>query len=168
MPFYFHWFHWIERSAFSVWLRESPSALAFPNVLFLHTLAMGFVAGTNAAVDFRLLGFAPGMRLAPMEKFFPLMWAAFWVMVVTGLMLLAAYPTKAFTNPVWYAKFVFIALALVNTRLIENRIFRDPDVDVQPVPGRWKLLAGTSLVFWAGSITAGKLLAHTYLRLFSY
>jgi len=168
VPFYFHWFHWIERSAFSVWLRESPSALAFPNVLFLHTLAMGFVAGTNAAVDFRLLGFAPGMRLAPMEKFFPLMWAAFWVMVVTGLMLLAAYPTKAFTNPVWYVKFVFIALALVNTRLIENRIFRDPDVDVQPVHGRWKLLAGTSLVFWAGSITAGKLLAHTYLRLFSY
>ena len=168
MAFYLHWFHWIERSAFSVWLRESPSALAFPNILFLHTLAMGLVAGTNAAVDFRVLGFAPGMRLAPMEKFFPLMWSGFWVMVVTGVMLLIAYPTKAFTNPVWYVKFVFIALALVNVRLIEDHVFRDPDVDRRPVPRPVKILAGTSLFFWAGAITAGKLLAHTYIRLFSY
>ena len=168
MAFYFHWLHWIERSAFSVWLRESPSALAFPNILFLHTLAMGFVAGTNAAVDFRVLGFAPGLRLAPMEKFFPLMWSAFWVMAVTGMMLLVAYPTKAFTNPVWYVKFVFVALALVNTRRIQARVFRDPEVDARPLSRQWKILAGASLVFWTGAITAGKLLAHTYTRLYAY
>ena len=63
---------------------------------------------------------------------------------------------------------LFIALALVNTRLIEDRVFRDPDVDVRPVPRQWKILAGTSLFFWTGAITAGKLLAHTYTRLFSY
>ena len=167
MAFYFQWFHWIEQSDFSVWIRESPSVLAFPNILFLHTLAMAFVAGTSAAVDFRVLGFAPGMRLAPMEKFFTLMWSAFCVMVVTGLVLLIAYPTKAFTNPVWYVKFAFIGLALVNTRLIKNQVFRDPHLDVRPVPTKWKILAGTSLLFWAGAIVAGKLLAHTYTRLYS-
>jgi hypothetical protein len=168
VAFYFHWFHWIEQTDFSHWMRESPSVLAFPNILFLHTLAMAFLVGTNAAVDFRLLGFAPQMRVAPMEKFFPLMWSSFWVMVVTGMMLLIAYPAKAFTNPLWYVKFVFIALALVNTRLIKTRVFRDPGLDVRPVPTNWKILAGTSLFFWAGAITAGKLLAHTYTRLYSY
>jgi hypothetical protein len=167
-PSIFYWFNWIEQTRFSIWMRESPSVLAFPNVLFLHTLAMAFLAGTNAAVDLRVLGFAPEMRLAPMEKFFPLMWSSFWVMLVTGLLLLFAYPTKAFTNPVWYVKFAFIALALWNTRSIQNQMFRDPRLDAQPMPRQWKVLASTSLIFWAGAITAGKLLAHTYTRLYAH
>ena len=168
VPFYLRLFHAIEQSAFSVWMRESPSALAFPNILFLHTLGMAFLAGINAAVAFRVLGFAPRMRLSPMEQFFPLMWAAFWLSVVTGLMLLWAYPTKAFTNPVWYAKFAFIGLAVATTRMIKKRMFGDPAIDERPLPAAGRLLAGASLFFWAGAITSGKLLAHTYVRLFSY
>ena len=168
MPFYLRSFHWIEQSALSVWMRESPSALAFPNILFLHTLAMGWVAGVNAAIDLRILGFAPSMRLAPMQKFLPLAWSAFWVSVVSGALLLVAYPTKAFTNPVWYIKFAFIALAIVDTRLIRDRVLRDPSVDAGPCPAAWKILALSSLFFWGGAITSGKLLAHTYTRLFSY
>jgi hypothetical protein len=167
LPFYLPWFHAVEQSAFSVWMRESPSALAFPNVLFLHTVGMAFLAGINFAVAFRILGFAPGMRLAPMEQFFPLMWAALWVNVVTGLMLLSAYPYKAFSNPVWYVKFAFIGVAVTNTHLIKNRVFRDGNLE-QPAPMKWKMLACTSLVCWAGAITAGKFLAHTYRHLFSY
>lgn len=149
-------------------MRESPSALAFPNILFLHTLAMGVVAGVSAAVDLRILGFAPSMRLAPMEKFFPLIWSAVWVAAVTGTLLLAAYPTKAFTNPVWYIKFVFIALAVADTRAIRDRVLRHPNADILPCPAAWRMLAGASLLFWAGAIVSGKLLAHTYTRLFSY
>jgi hypothetical protein len=167
VPLYLQWFQWIERSDFSTWLRESPSVLVFPNILFLHTLAMGFVAGTNAAVDFCLLGFAPGLRVGAMEKLLPLMWSAFWVMVVTGILLLIAYPTKAFTNPVWYIKFLFIGLALVETHTINTEILGGPTPDVQPVPRRWKRLASASLFFWAGAIVAGKLLAHTYSHLFA-
>lgn len=168
VPLYLRCFHWIELSALSIWMRESPSALAFPNILFLHTLAMGWVAGVNAAIDLRILGFASSMRLAPMEKFLPLAWSAFLVSVVTGILLLVAYPTKAFTNPVWYIKFAFIGLAIVNTRLIRDRVLRHPSVDALPCPAAWKVLAVSSLLFWAGAIVSGKLLAHTYTRLFSY
>jgi len=165
---YLRCFHWIEQSGLSVWIRESPSALAFPNILFLHTLSMGLVAGMNAAIDFRVLGFAPGLRLAPMEKFFPLFWGALWVAAITGTLLLVAYPTKAFTNPVWYVKFAFIGLALLTTRRIRMRVLPDPAASARPAPVKWKALAGASLFFWAGAITSGKLLAHTYTRLFSY
>jgi hypothetical protein len=167
VPFYLHWFHWMEQTAFSVWLRESPSALAFPNVLFLHTFGMSLVAGINAAIDLGILGFAPGMRIAPMERFFPLMWAAFWVAAVTGTMLLMAYPAKAFTNPVWYIKFAFIGAALVVMRLIKHQVFR-VDLDVTPISAESKRLAAVSLFLWAGAITSGKLLAHTYTRLYAY
>lgn len=162
MAFYFYW---IEQSAFSTWLRESPSLLVFPTLLLLHTIGMGFVAGTNAAIDLRVLGVASQMRIAPMQKFLPLMWSGFWLNAVTGVALLIAYPTKAFTNPVFYVKLAFIALALVNTQMIRNEVFRDPNLDERPVPRKWKVLAGTSLLFWAGAITAGRLLAHTYSEL---
>jgi hypothetical protein len=107
------------------------------------------------------------MRLAPMEQFFPLMWAAFWVSVVTGVMLLWAYPTKAFTNPVWYVKLAFVGLAVAETRLIRTRVFRDPRVDEAPATRATRMLALASLFFWAGAVVSGKLLAHTYVRLFS-
>jgi hypothetical protein len=159
------YFYWIEQSAFSTWLRESPSLLVFPTLLLLHTIGMGFVAGTNAAIDLRVLGVASQMRIAPMQKFLPLMWSGFWLNAVTGVALLIAYPTKAFTNPVFYIKLAFITLALVNTQMIRNEIFRDPNLDERPVPRKWKILAGTSLLLWTGAITAGRLLAHTNSQL---
>jgi hypothetical protein len=63
-------FAWIETSALSVWVRESPSLLAFPTVLIFHTIGMAFLAGGNIAVDLRVLGFAARVPLSMMERFF--------------------------------------------------------------------------------------------------
>ena len=48
-------FVWIEQSALSVWVRESPSLLAFPFILFLHTLGLALLAGISVALDLWLL-----------------------------------------------------------------------------------------------------------------
>jgi hypothetical protein len=160
-----YYFYWIEQSTFSTWLRESPSLLVFPTILLLHTIGMGFLAGTNAAIDLRVLGVAPRMRIAPMQKFYPLMWSGFWVNLATGLLLIIAYPTQAFTNPVFYIKLGFIALAVTNTLMIRRAVFADPRLDEMAVPTRWKILATTSLFFWAGAITAGRLLPYTTRQL---
>ena len=61
---------WIEETALSVWLRESPSLWAFPFVLILHTIGMGFLVGSNIALDLRVLGFAPRIPLSLFEKLF--------------------------------------------------------------------------------------------------
>ncbi|HTB13071.1 MAG TPA: hypothetical protein VK752_15925, partial [Bryobacteraceae bacterium] len=45
---------------------------------------------------------------------------------VSGVLLLIAYPTKALTNPVFYVKLSFIALALVGIRYIARSVFGDP------------------------------------------
>jgi hypothetical protein len=161
MAFYFYW---LEHSALSTWLRESPSLLVFPTILIFHTLGMAFLAGTNAAIDLRILGVASEMRLAPMAKFFPLMWSGFCVNAASGLALLIAYPTKALTNPVFYLKLSFIALGVANAVVIKSQVFGDPNVDSRVVPIRWRILAGTSLLFWTGAIVAGRLLPHTYVH----
>src|SRR5438034_68663 len=150
----------IEQSGFSTWVRESPSVWAFPTVLLLHTIGMGLVVGVNAGIDLRILGLAPALPLAPMEKYFPVLWAGFWVNAVTGVVLVAQDATTKLTNPDFYVKMVFIALAIVNLRLIKNRVFRDPFIDKNPFSSNAKVLAVTSLIFWLGAITAGRLLAY--------
>ena len=115
-----HWFFiWLEATSLSTWIRESTSVFAFPTILSMHTIGMGFVAGLNAAVALRILGFAPSVPLLEMRRFFPVMWAGFWINAVSGVLLLIGYPTKAFTNPVFYVKMSFIAAALIGLRKMD-------------------------------------------------
>src|SRR5688572_32345737 len=93
---------WLESTAFSIWMRESPSMFAFPGILAAHTVGLGLLAGLNAALDLRLLGVAPSVPPAAFLRFKPVMWVGLWVNVLSGIAVLLAYPTKALTNPVFY------------------------------------------------------------------
>ena len=158
-------FFWLEATALSTWIRESTSVWAFPAILSLHTVGMGFVAGLNAAVDLRILGFAPSVPLLELKRFLPVMWMGFWVNAVSGVLLLIGYPTKALTNPVFYVKLTFIALAIWGLRVMARFVFADPSLDLKPANQRSRLLAIASLTCWTGAITAGRLLAYTYSHL---
>ncbi len=151
---------WLQHTSFPTWVRESTSVFSFPSILLLHTIGMALVVGIAAAIDFRILGFAPALPLAPMERFLPVLWVGFWVNAVTGAVLFAVdAPAKA-TNPDFWVKMVFIALAVINLRLIQKRVLRDPNLDMGPLSSQAKVLAGTSLFFWMGAIAAGRLLAY--------
>lgn len=151
---------WLEDSALGTWVRESSSLWAYPSILFMHTVGLGFLVGLNAVIALRLLGVARRLPLAPMDKFYGVIWAAFWINALSGTALLIADATTKLTNPVFYIKMGFILLALTNMVLIRRRVFRDPGVDAKPVGGAARLLAVTSLVFWTGAITAGRLMAY--------
>lgn len=153
-------FRWLEALPFAVWLVESPSLWAIPGVLAAHTLGLGLLAGLNCALDWRLLGFARGVPPASFTRFLPLMWLGFWLNVITGLLLVLAYPVKALTNPVFYLKLALIGAALFVLRATLRRLRRGEE-DSRAV----KLLAGASLALWGGAIVAGRLLAYTCTRL---
>ena len=46
----------IENSGFSAWVRESPSALAYPLVIFLHAAGLSMVVGLSTVIDLAILG----------------------------------------------------------------------------------------------------------------
>ena len=152
-------FFWLESTAFSVWMRESPSLLAFPGILAAHTIGLGLLAGLNGALDLRLLGVARDIPVSAFRRFLPLMWLGLWMNALSGVALLLAYPTKALTNPVFYLKLVLIAGNLFVLRTVLQRVEK-----AVAVPGL-KLLAAGSLIGWAVVITAGRLLAYTCTRL---
>ncbi len=155
-------FRAIEETAFSVWLRDSPSLLALPFVLILHTVGLAFLVGTSVALASRTLGVAAAIPLGSLARYRQVLWAGFWLNAASGVALLVAYPTKALTNPLFFWKLALIAAALAALAPVLRSLARGNERDGSP----WcKLGAVVSLLCWAASITAGRFLAYTYTRL---
>jgi len=150
----------IENLGFSQWVKQSGSLWAFPGILLMHTYGMAVLVGVIAAIDLRILGFAPAIPLSPLQKFLPLVWLAFWVNAITGTMLLMADASSKLRNWDFGVKMVFIVLAVIIQRMIQKKVFGDPDIDGRPAQGSARMLAALSLVCWLGAITAGRLLAY--------
>ena len=105
---------------------------------------------------------APGVPLTELRRFLPLIWVGVWLCVVSGVILLIAYPTKALTNPVFYLKLAAVATALFITWYLVKSVLRDPDHDAFRAPRKARVLALMSLLLWAGAIASGRLLAYTH------
>jgi hypothetical protein len=150
----------LENSGFSTWVRESNSLLAYPLILFLHTVGMGLLAGVSGLVDLRVLGLAPEIPVNSMGRLQPIMWGGFWLNTITGIILFCPDATVKSISPVFYTKLVFVAIAMVLTVRIKKTVIQDPLADKRPVPMNSKALALESLICWLGAITAGRLLAY--------
>ena len=149
----------IENLGISTWVRESPSKLAYPTVLWLHVMGMGVVAGISAMISLRLLGVSPKTPVQPLERLYPLIWWGFWVNAVTGTALLMASASKRLVDPTFYVKMIFIFAGVAVLQLTRNKVFRSLGPD-GALPESAKPLAWAGLICWLGAVTAGRLLAY--------
>ena len=114
----------IENLGLSTWVRESPSKLAYPTILWLHVMGMGVVVGISAMISLRLLGVSPKTPVQPLERLYPLIWFGFWVNAATGTALLMASASKRLVDPVFYVKMVFIFAGVAVLQLTRKKVFR--------------------------------------------
>ncbi|HMF92876.1 MAG TPA: hypothetical protein VKE96_01215, partial [Vicinamibacterales bacterium] len=140
----------LENSAFGAWVRESSSLWAYPTILFMHTVGLGFLVGLNVAIDLRILGVANKLPLGPFERFYRIMWIAFWINTLSGTALLIADATTKLTNRVFYIKMTCILFAVISMVLIRRRVFRGEAIDRGALAASARTLAVASLVLWAG------------------
>jgi hypothetical protein len=149
----------IENLGLSTWVRESPSKLAYPTILWLHVMGMGVVAGISAMISLRLLGVSPKTPVQPLERLYPLIWWGFGVNAVTGTALLLASASKKLVDPTFYVKMIFIFAGVAVLQLTRNKVFRSLGPD-GALPDRARTLAWAGLICWLGAVTAGRLLAY--------
>jgi hypothetical protein len=152
----------IEQSGVATWIREGGVIYGYPLILFLHTLGLSTLVGLSSAIDLRLLGFAPGIPLASLERLFTLMWAGLALTAATGILLFVADATRHASNPAFLMKLVFVALAVTTLVLTWSRVFRLPAVASAEAGGQHsgKTLAAASLACWVGALSAGRLMAY--------
>ena len=149
----------LENLGLSTWVRESPSKLAYPTILWLHVMGMAMVAGISGVISLRLLGVSPKLPVRPLERLYPLMWWGFSVNAITGTVLLLASASKRLVDPTFYVKMVFIFVGVAVLQLTRKKVFRSLGPNGE-VPENAKALAWASLICWLGAVTAGRLLAY--------
>jgi hypothetical protein len=151
----------IEHNALSVWVRESPSLLAFPFILYLHTLGLAMLAGINVGIDVWLLAArtVPPIRMIGTYR---VMWLGFGINALSGFVLLWAYPAKALTNWVFFTKLLMIGIAMWVLEQLKGEMQAATVGGGREVGARVRRLATASLILWAGTILAGRFLAYTH------
>lgn len=141
----------VEHTGISVWMREDPYAYFI--ALIFHAFGMAFLVGGAVVMCLRVLITGPlvsgpdGARAGGCigwRGFNAVLWCGAVVAVVSGLLLLVAYPAKALTNPVFAIKLASLVIAAW--------LLRDLT----------RTKAAISLVLWLAGVAAGKLLLHTY------
>jgi len=163
-------FIWLEDTAPSIWIRETPSLLGFPFILYLHTLGLALIAGLSSAVALTILTVPEQATGARFDRVFPWMWTGLGINVVSGLALLLAYPAKALTNPDFYIKLVAIGIAVAIVGRLAREL-RAPLIATAPT-GETRAGVATAetlrrpawilLILWAIAIVTGRLLAYTH------
>lgn len=150
---------WIQSTGMHQWIATSPSWFVYPPILALHSMGMAIIAGGSTVISLRILGAARDLPLAPMERFFPFIWLGFWVNAISGVGLFITDPEKLVNWDIWI-KFAFLALALVTLRMLRAEAFGHSNPAREPLSPRSKVLAGALILFWAGTIWAGRFSAY--------
>ncbi len=150
----------IEGSALATWTRESPSIWAYATILTLHTFGLAIVVGVNAVVDLRLLGFASRIPVPALRQLFPVMWWAFALNFITGILLFMADATTKVGQWMFYVKLVLIAVAVLVAWSVWRGIHRQNDPTDGTVAATLRTQAFVSLLLWIGAVVAGRLLAY--------
>ena len=152
----------VGNSGFAMLFKQSGTA--FTAILAFHSIGMAFVVGISGAVALRVLGIAPKIPLAPLEDFWPLMLAGFWISAVTGVLLFIMDPARFVPDATLYIKMGAIAAAMVLARRLRDQVFgpaAHPDIPAEAQ--RARSLATRLLVIWGVAIVSGKVMAYTWV-----
>ena len=155
---------WLESTSLALWMRDS--LWAYPIVLTFHAIGMALLVGTITVIALRVLGVGR-FSIAPLQKYFLVVWAGFVVNAVSGSILFLTAPsafagaTHFFFSPTFRIKMLVIVLGGVTAWLLQARLSRNGTEWLDgDAPQGAKVLAGLSIVFWFGAIVAGRLTAY--------
>ena len=126
----------------------------------LHFIGLALLIGAAGLFDLRLLGL---MRRIPVSAIAPVRrWAAAGVLInlVTGILFFIGAPDQYMTNPAWWAKVAFLAVAMLNIAWFETRLGKEmlalPD-GVDP-PVSFKVAGAVSIAAWGMVLYWGRML----------
>jgi hypothetical protein len=155
-------FQWLEDLPPSTSIAGSDELYGFALVLVLHTIGIALTAGPAAVMSLRLLGVGRPFPLASLRTLFTFFWIGFIGNAITGSLLFMMAATRTGHNPMLLRQ---TRVPPVRRRDAAPSAPRHRTRFTQDGTGalrrRVMAVAVLCLVFWAGVITTGRLIAYT-------
>jgi len=154
----YHLFRWLGHTSFSILIRRS--TWAFATIEIVHLLGLAILGGAILIVDLRLLGV--GMRRQSVSRtareLLPLLLSGLGAMLVSGALMLSAFPMKYYHSPAFRLKMVLLLLAIGFYFTLHLRVVKpSADDGAETRPSIWsKAAALASLALWLGVGLAGR------------
>jgi hypothetical protein len=163
MPLH-EWCEWLQHTHFATMITESE--WLFPLIEGSHILALPLSVGMIMIADLRLLGlgFCGEATWKFVPRFLRLSRIGFPVMFLTGGLLLITQAAKAYGNPFFRAKLIFLLLLGINAVVYQKLFFpKMAEWDsAGGAPAGAKFCAAFSLVIWIGVIVCGRTMAYQF------
>ncbi len=158
------WCQWLQQTHFAATISESE--WLFPLIEGTHILTLPLSVGMIVILDLRLLGIAfsdgPGGKLVLNV----MRWCkyGFAVMFLTGGLLFITQAGKAYGNPFFRTKLIFLLLLGINAAMYQILFFPKMKEwnSASEVPAGAKFCAVFSLLVWAGVIVCGRTMAYQF------
>ena len=160
---------WVHK--FSTWLAATPASLyiqttdgIIPAVQTIHILCIAVVISAVFLVHLHTLGIAmrsqSGATLA--KRFFPWLWWALLLLLLSGTILITAEPGRSLSNWVFQLKMVLVIAAVILTFLFQRPLRKDSDYWQRSAARRVSAgaIAIVSLCVWIGIVFAGRWIAY--------
>ena len=152
---------WLAATGLSIWIASQ--VWTVPMLQSVHILSIGIILASLAMLDLRLAGLI-GREQSLREltlRFYPWIWGALCMLVITGFLQIMAEPARELLNWVFWTKMGLIATAVLFTapvrRLIEDCRFRDLAPRKQTI---FRTCALISLALWVLVVTCGRWIAY--------
>lgn len=134
----------------------SSSLWGYPIVLSLHALGMATVVGISLMLCFRLMGVGATIPCTAMLPYWRVAIIGFVINLLSGIALFTGSASSLFSNPPFLIKIVLVIVALLLTRRLVRRFYRDE----KSADSGGRLTAALTSLVWLSALVAGRLIGY--------
>jgi hypothetical protein len=142
----YSFFEWLEASALGAFMKDLPAT--FAAVEAVHLMGLALLGGTVLAQDLRLLNVV--MKDVPSNvvteqthRWFKI---GLWILVCTGVPMLAGVATKCYHNPFYWTKMIALGVGILFVFTLKQPLLRGDHALLKPMT--LKLMAFASMSVW--------------------
>jgi hypothetical protein len=150
----FAFFEWLETSPLGGFVKDQ--AATFAIIEAVHLMGLALLGGTVLAQDLRLLNVV--MRDVPSnvvtEQAHRWFKVGLWMLLLTGVPMLAGVATKCYHNPFYWTKMIALAVGILFVFTLKQPLLRGDHSALKPVT--LKLLALASISIWTLVAASGR------------
>ena len=151
---------WLESTQYSAWITSE--LWGWPLALTLHAFGTAVVVGFIFIIGLRLLGLFETIPFASLNRLFPVIWVAFVLQFLSGLVLWMAKPTRYVADGAFELKFLLVVGGIILTWYFAGTIKREAAAweAAGAVSSRGSKFVAAVLLVWCSVLVLGRMTAY--------